>query len=225
MMREGEAALVPEAVTALKRGDNRLIKQFAEDLEERRWRPARDRTPSSSAACTTPSNAARPGPASTRRRATQAIQAGGVYGLNAQLSKLPAFCPVWRVPVAPPAERQPVKVADPDPAAERRLRLADAARLGPRGGAAPAGVAPCHLPRPGPWRVEPGPVRGPPARRVHRRARSARAPCRADTPLNFTAAYERARPDDFSPTRLARCPQVEGHAFAARHLPARAERQ
>ena len=33
MMREGEAALVPEAVAALKRGDSRLIKQFAEDLE------------------------------------------------------------------------------------------------------------------------------------------------------------------------------------------------
>jgi len=34
MMRQGEAALVPEAVTALKHGDKRLIKQFAEDLEE-----------------------------------------------------------------------------------------------------------------------------------------------------------------------------------------------
>ena len=34
MMRQGEAALVPEAVTALKRGDKRLVKQFAEDLEE-----------------------------------------------------------------------------------------------------------------------------------------------------------------------------------------------
>src|SRR5260370_23565681 len=32
MMREGEAALVPEAVTALRRGDKRLIKQFAAHL-------------------------------------------------------------------------------------------------------------------------------------------------------------------------------------------------
>jgi pimeloyl-ACP methyl ester carboxylesterase len=112
MMRQGEADLVPEAVTALKRGDNRLIKQFAEDLEEddgglletnaqqfgglfntiecrETWagvdQPARD----------------------------AAIQAGGVYSLTAQLSKLPAFCPVWRVPVAPPAERQPVTAPVP----------------------------------------------------------------------------------------------------------------
>ena len=89
-------------------------------------------TPSSSAACSTPSNAARPGRASTRAARERAIQAGGVYSLTAQLSKLPAFCPVWRVPVAPAAERQPVTAADPDAADERRLRLADAAELGPR---------------------------------------------------------------------------------------------
>ena len=33
MMREGEVALIPETVAALRRGDKRLIKQFAEDLE------------------------------------------------------------------------------------------------------------------------------------------------------------------------------------------------
>ena len=43
----------------------------------------------------------------------RAIQAGGVYSLNAQLSKLPAFCPVWRVPVATAAERQPVTASIP----------------------------------------------------------------------------------------------------------------
>ena len=47
--------------------------------------------------------------------------------------------------------------ADPHPAAERRLRLADAAIVGARSGAQAAGVAPRHLPRTGPWRVEPGP--------------------------------------------------------------------
>ena len=93
------------------------------------------RTPSSSTASTTASNAARPGRRVDRAARAQAIEASGVYGLNARTSKSPAFCPVWRVPAAPAAERQPVKAADPDPAAERRLRLADAAGLGPRGGA------------------------------------------------------------------------------------------
>src|SRR6185369_2634301 len=47
--------------------------------------------------------------------------------------------------------------------------------MGSRGGQAPARSAPCHLPRPGPRRVEPGSMRGTPARRVLRRPRSALA--------------------------------------------------
>jgi pimeloyl-ACP methyl ester carboxylesterase len=174
MMRQGEAALVPEAVTALRRGDKRLIS--SSPRISRRMTAACSRpTRSSSAACSTPSNAARPWAGVDQKSPRARDPGGGIYSLTAQLSKLPAFCPVWRVPVAPPAERQPVTGADPDPADERQLRLADPGQLGARGGQAPAGGTSRHFPCPGPRRVEPGPVRGAPARRVRRRARSALA--------------------------------------------------
>ena len=88
MMRQGEAALIPEAVAAVQRGDVRLLKMFAEDLEEQRRRPARDRTPSSSTGSTTASNAARPGRRSTGRRGARSIEASGVYGLNARTQQV-----------------------------------------------------------------------------------------------------------------------------------------
>lgn len=108
MMREGEAAAIPETVGAARRGDMRLLKLYAEDLETndgglmeqnaqqfdglynsiecRETWPMVDRT--------------------ARRRA---IEINGIYGLNAKGSKSPTFCPVWRVMAAPAVERQPVK--------------------------------------------------------------------------------------------------------------------
>ncbi|SJZ95994.1 alpha/beta hydrolase fold [Enhydrobacter aerosaccus] len=107
MMREGDASMVPETVTALSHGDRRLITQFAETLED-------------DEGALTEANAQQFGglfntiecreswAAVDQAARDQAIQAGGVYSLSAQMSKLGAYCPVWRVPVAPPAERQPV---------------------------------------------------------------------------------------------------------------------
>lgn len=107
MMREGDAAMVPETVTALSRGDRRLITQAAEMLED-------------DEGALTEGNAQQFGglfntiecreswAAVDQKARDAAIQAGGIYSLSAQMSKLGAYCPVWRVPVAPPAERQPV---------------------------------------------------------------------------------------------------------------------
>jgi pimeloyl-ACP methyl ester carboxylesterase len=112
MMRQGEAELVPEAVTAIKRGDNRLIKQFAEDLEEDDGGLLETNAQQFGGLYNTiECRETWAGVDQTAR--DQSIQAGGVYSLTAQLSKLPAFCPVWRVPVAPPAERQPVTAPIP----------------------------------------------------------------------------------------------------------------
>ena len=61
---------------------------------------------------------------------------------------------------------------DADAAAQRHLRLADAADLGSRGRPAPFVVAPRRVPRPGPWRGRPGSVRGTPARCLHRGSRA-----------------------------------------------------
>jgi pimeloyl-ACP methyl ester carboxylesterase len=112
MMRQGEAALLPEAVTALKRGDKRLIRQFAEDLEEDDGGLLETNAQQFGGLFNTIE--CRETWAGLDQAARErAIQSGGIYGLTAQLSKLPAFCPVWRVPVASPAERQPVSVAIP----------------------------------------------------------------------------------------------------------------
>jgi len=112
MMRQGEAALVPEAVSALRRGDRRLVKQFAEDLEEDDGGLLETNAQQFGGLFNTIE--CRETWAGVDQAARQrAIQSGGIYSLTAQLSKLPAFCPVWRVPVAPAAERKPVTAATP----------------------------------------------------------------------------------------------------------------
>ena len=42
-----------------------------------------------------------------------AIDQAGIYGLSTRFSKSAIYCPAWRVPAAPAAERQPVKSAVP----------------------------------------------------------------------------------------------------------------
>jgi pimeloyl-ACP methyl ester carboxylesterase len=112
MMRQGEAALVPEAVTALKRGDKRLIRQFAEDLEEDDGGLLETNAQQFGGLFNTIE--CRETWAGVDQAARErAIQTGGIYSLTAQLSKLPAFCPVWRVPAASAAERQPVTATVP----------------------------------------------------------------------------------------------------------------
>jgi len=103
---------VPEAVTALKRGDARLIKQFAVDLEEDDGGLLETNAQQFGGLFNTVE--CRETWAGVDQAARErAIRSGGIYSLTAQLSKLPAFCPVWRVPVASAAERQPVSAAIP----------------------------------------------------------------------------------------------------------------
>ena len=112
MMREGDAALVPEAVTALKRGDKRLIKQFAEDLENDDGGLLEQNAQQFGGLFNTV-ECRETWAAVDQAARERAIQAGGVYALTTVLSKLPAYCPVWRVPTAPPTERQPVTAPVP----------------------------------------------------------------------------------------------------------------
>jgi pimeloyl-ACP methyl ester carboxylesterase len=193
MMREGEAALIPETVAAVQRGDIRLLKMFAEDLEGNDGGLLEQNAQQfdglyNSIECretwATVDRAAR----------RKAIEASGVYGFNARTSKSPAFCPVWRVPAAPASERQPVKAAVPTlllsgtfdwltPPAwgrEAAKHLSSSRHVVFR--AQGHGVViqdPCAARLRDAFIEEPDPKRA--------------LPCRADTPLNFTAAYERVR--------------------------------
>ncbi len=112
MMREGDAALVPEAVTALKRGDKRLIKQFAEDLENDDGGLLEQNAQQFGGLFNTV-ECRETWAAVDQAARDRSIQAGGVYSLTALQSKLPAYCPVWRVPTAPATERQPVTAPIP----------------------------------------------------------------------------------------------------------------
>lgn len=107
MMRQGKAALVPEAVTALKRGDKRLIKQFAEDLEDDDGGLLETNAQQFGGLFNT-IECRETWTGIDQNARDRAIRTGGVYGLTAILSKLSAFCPAWRVPSAPSVERQPV---------------------------------------------------------------------------------------------------------------------
>ncbi len=193
MMREGEAALIPEAAAGLQRGDLRLVKMFAEDLETSDGGLLEENAQQfdglyNSIECretwATVDRAAR----------RKMIETGGVYGFNARTSKSPAFCPMWRVSAAPASERQPVKSAIPTlllsggfdwltpPAwgrdAARYLSSSRHVVFRAQG----HGVVvqdPCAARLRDTFIEEPAPKRA--------------LPCRADTPPNFQAAYERAR--------------------------------
>lgn len=193
MMREGEAASIPEAVAGVQRRDFRLLKMFAEDLESSDGGLLEQNAQQfdglyNSIECretwATVDRAA-------RRRM---IETSGVYGLNAGTSKSPAFCPVWRVAAAPASERQPVKSAiptlllsgnfdwltPPTWAREAARHLSSSRHVVFR--AQGHGVVvqdPCAARLRDAFVDEPNPRRA--------------LPCRADTPPNFQAAYERAR--------------------------------
>jgi pimeloyl-ACP methyl ester carboxylesterase len=193
MMREGEAALIPEAVAASQRGDRRLLKMFGEDLEGSDGGLLEQNAQQfdglyNSIECretwATVDRAAR----------LRSIEINGVYGLNSRTSKSPTFCPLWRVPGAPASERQPVQSAVPTlllsgtfdwltpPAwgneATRHLSAARHVVFRAQG----HGVVvqdPCAA------RLRDSFVEDPDPKRA--------LPCRSDTPPNFAAAYERAR--------------------------------
>ena len=193
MMREGEPALIPEAVAAIQRDDLRLLKMFAEDLESGDGGLLEQNAQQfdglyNSIECretwATLDRAAR----------RKMIESSGVYGFNARTSKSPAFCPVWRVPAAPASERQPVQSAIPTlllsgsfdwltpPAWGREAARSLSASRHVVFRAQGHGVVvqdPCAARLRDAFIEEPDPKRA--------------VPCRADTPPNFTAAYERAR--------------------------------
>ena len=193
MMREGEAALIPETVAALQHGDARLVKMFAEDLESSDGGLIEQNAQQfdglyNSIEC-------RETWAMVDRTARRKmIETSGVYGYNARTSKSPAFCPVWRVPASPASERLPVRSDIPTlllsgtfdwltpPAwgreAARHLSASRHVVFRAQG----HGVViqdPCAARLRDAFIEEPDPKRA--------------LPCRADTPPNFTAAYERAR--------------------------------
>lgn len=112
MMREGEAALIPEAVAAASRGNYDLVTLFGEDLEADEGGLLEQNAQQfdglfNSVEC-------RETWAAIDLVARQrAIDGAGIYGLSAKLSKSAVYCPAWRVPAAPAAERQPVTSAVP----------------------------------------------------------------------------------------------------------------
>jgi pimeloyl-ACP methyl ester carboxylesterase len=112
MMREGEAALIPEAVAGLRRGGSTLFRQFAEDFENHEGGLLEQNAQQFVGLFNTIE--CRESWSAVDQAARQkSILKGGIYGLTAKISKLPVFCPAWRVPPAPPAERQPVRADMP----------------------------------------------------------------------------------------------------------------
>lgn len=193
MMREGEAASIPETIAAMRKGDLRLLTMFAEDLEAddggllERNAQQFDGLYNSIECRETWASVDQ----AARRKA---IEAGGIYGLNAQTSKSPAFCPAWRVAPAPASERRPVSSTIPTlllsggydwltpPAwgrdAAQHLSSSRHVTFRAQGHGVVVQDS-CAARLRDAFIEDPDPRRTP--------------PCRADTPPNFTAAFERAR--------------------------------
>ncbi len=107
MMRTGDAALIPEAISGMQRGDFRVFKQFAEDFEDDEGGLLETNAQQFGGLFNT-IECRETWAAIDLKARKQAIEIGGIYGLDAKASKLPSICPVWNVSAAPPGERQPV---------------------------------------------------------------------------------------------------------------------
>jgi pimeloyl-ACP methyl ester carboxylesterase len=112
MMREGEAAMIPEAVAGLKRGEAKLFRQFAEDFENDDGGLLEENAQQFGGLFNTIECRESWSAVDIANR-EKAIMIGGIYGLTAKASKLPVYCPVWHVPAPPSAERKPVKADIP----------------------------------------------------------------------------------------------------------------
>jgi pimeloyl-ACP methyl ester carboxylesterase len=112
MMREGEAALIPEAVGGIKRGDLKLFRQFAEDFENSDGGLLEENAQQFGGLFNT-IECRESWSAVDLAAREKSILIGGIYGLSAKASKLPVYCPAWRVPPAPPSERKPVRADVP----------------------------------------------------------------------------------------------------------------
>lgn len=114
MMRLGgtEIGRLPYVIDRTIRGDYVPLTFYATDLEESEGGLADDGPPEmaglyNAVECRENSLLITP---ETRRRA---IEANGIFGLVPKLNTAPETCPVWRVPPAPSAQRQPVRSAIP----------------------------------------------------------------------------------------------------------------
>jgi pimeloyl-ACP methyl ester carboxylesterase len=112
MMREGEAALIPQTVAAVQHNDLSLLKMFAEDLESNDGDLLEENAQQfdglyNSIECRETWAAV------DRAARRKQIEASGIYGLSARTSKSPVYCPAWRVGAAPAADHQPVKSSVP----------------------------------------------------------------------------------------------------------------
>lgn len=112
MMREGEAALVPEAVAGLRRGEIKLFRQFAEDFENDDGGLLEENAQQFGGLFNT-IECRESWSAVDLAAREKSILIGGIYGLTAKASKLPVYCPVWHVPPSPPSERKPVRADTP----------------------------------------------------------------------------------------------------------------
>jgi pimeloyl-ACP methyl ester carboxylesterase len=193
MMREGDAAVVPEALAQLRRGEDKLVRQYAEDFENDDGGLLEQNAQQFGGLFNT-IECRESWAAVDQTARDRGIQAGGVYSLVTQLSKLPAYCPVWRVPPAPALERQPVVSSIPTlllsggydwltpPSWGRAAarHLANSRHVIFRGqGHGVSSQDPCAA------RLRDEFVDSPDPRQP--------LPCRADAPPDFTAAFERAR--------------------------------
>ena len=147
MMREGEAALDSRDGGRRQRGDLRLLRMFAEDLESSDGGLLEQNAQQfdglyNSIECRETWSAV------DRAARRKQIEASGLYGLNARLSKSPAFCPVWRVPPAPAAERQPVKSEVPTLLLSGGYDWLTPPAWGREAAKTSVGVAPRRVPRP-----------------------------------------------------------------------------
>ena len=110
MMRTGDAALIPEAVSGMQRGDFRVFKQFAEDFEDDEGGLLEQNAQQFGGLFNTIECRETWAAIDLAARA-KAIEIGGIYGLDAKASKLPSICPAWNVP-AGAAGRAPAGQSD-----------------------------------------------------------------------------------------------------------------
>jgi pimeloyl-ACP methyl ester carboxylesterase len=110
VMRMGGADVgrLPTTIARAARGDYGALRTFAEDLEDSEGGVVD--APIEEMAGLYYSIECRETTAFVDRAARdEAIAKAGIYGLVARANTGPALCPVWRVPAAPAAEKQPVQ--------------------------------------------------------------------------------------------------------------------
>ena len=107
MMRIGDAAMIPEAISGIGRKDLRVFQQYAEEFEDDEGGLFEPNAQQFGGLFNT-IECRETWAAIDLAARDKAIAIGGIYGLDAKASKLPTVCPAWNVPPAPPGERQPI---------------------------------------------------------------------------------------------------------------------